>query len=86
LKDSENRNFRHTSTITSVESFKAQMDYLKQAGYRTISLDDVAGYLAKENNLPGKVVALTFDDGLKSVYRYAYPILKQNDQKATLFV
>lgn len=86
LKDSENRNFRHTSTTTSVEAFKAQMDYLKQAGYRTISLDDVAGYLAKENNLPGKVVALTFDDGLKSVYRYAYPILKQNDQKATLFV
>lgn len=32
------------------------------------------------------MVALTFDDGLKSVYRYAYPILKQNDQKATLFV
>ncbi|MBW5408144.1 polysaccharide deacetylase family protein [Morganella morganii] len=86
LKDSENRNFRHTSTTTSVEAFKAQMDYLKQAGYRTISPDDVAGYLEKENNLPGKVVVLTFDDGLKSVYRYAYPILKQNDQKATLFV
>ena len=51
LKDSENRNFRHTSTTTSVEAFKAQMDYLKQAGYRTVSLDDVAGYLAKENNL-----------------------------------
>lgn len=86
LKESENKNFLHTSTTTSVEAFQAQMDYLKRNGYRTLSLDDVAGYLKKENNLPGKVVILTFDDGLKSVYRYAYPILKRNNQHAALFV
>lgn len=62
------------------------MDYLKQADYQTITLDEVDGYLKKKINLPGKVVSITFDDGLKSVYRYAYPILKAYGQVATLFV
>ncbi|SUC36944.1 Poly-beta-1,6-N-acetyl-D-glucosamine N-deacetylase precursor [Providencia rustigianii] len=86
LEDSENKNFRHTSTTTSVAAFREQMDYLKEQGYQTISLDDVEGYLEKKANLPGKAVALTFDDGLKSVYRYALPILRNNQQQATLFV
>lgn len=86
LKDSENKKFRDTSTTTSVEAFQAQMDYLKQAGYQTLSLADLEGYLGRSSNLPGKAVVLTFDDGLKSVYRYAYPILKQNQQQAALFV
>lgn len=86
LPDNENKLFRHTSTTTSVAAFKAQMDYLKQADYQTITLDEVDGYLKKKINLPGKVVSITFDDGLKSVYRYAYPILKAHGQVATLFV
>lgn len=86
LPDNENKLFRHISTTTSVTAFKAQMDYLKQAGYQTITLDEVDGYLKKKINLPGKVVSITFDDGLKSVYRYAYPILKAHAQLATLFV
>lgn len=86
LKESENKKFQHTSTTTSVEAFRAQMDYLKQAGYQTLSLSDLEGYLDKSVNLPAKSVVLTFDDGLKSVYRYAYPILKNNHQQATLFV
>ncbi|MFV9997921.1 MAG: hypothetical protein AB8W37_10145 [Arsenophonus endosymbiont of Dermacentor nuttalli] len=76
LPDNENKLFRHTSTTTSVAAFKAQMDYLKEAGCQTITLDEVDGYLKKKINLPGKVVSIMFDDGLKSVYRYAYSILK----------
>jgi len=30
------------------------------------------------------MVSLTFDDGLASVYKYAYPILKNNNQVATI--
>lgn len=86
LKTTENRNFRHTSTTTSLTAFTEQMNYLKDAGYETLSLNQVAGYLNKRVNLPGRAVALTFDDGLQSVYRYAYPVLKENGQRATLFV
>ncbi|WP_337226269.1 polysaccharide deacetylase family protein [Proteus terrae] len=86
LKATENHNFRHTSTTTSLTAFTEQMNYLKDAGYETLSLNQVAGYLNKSVNLPGRAVALTFDDGLQSVYRYAYPLLKENGQRATLFV
>ncbi|CDG95194.1 Putative xylanase/chitin deacetylase [Xenorhabdus bovienii str. puntauvense] len=86
LKDKENKRFLHTSTTTSLSAFREQMDYLKQADYTTISLYELEGYLNGTLNLPAKVVGLTFDDGLKSIYRYAYPILKKNGQKATLFI
>nr|WP_319929587.1 polysaccharide deacetylase family protein [Xenorhabdus sp. 12] len=86
LNDKDNKRFRHTSTTTSLSAFRKQMEYLKQAGYTTISLYELEGYLNSTINLPAKVVGLTFDDGLKSVYRYAYPILKENSQKATFFI
>lgn len=37
-------------------------------------------------NLPARAVAITFDDGLKSVYRYAYPVMKEYGFKATAFI
>ncbi|MDX7992130.1 polysaccharide deacetylase family protein [Xenorhabdus sp. psl] len=86
LQDKENKRFLHTSTTTSLTAFRSQMAYLKQMGYTTISLYELEGYLNGSLNLPARVIGLTFDDGLKSVYRYAYPILKENGQKATLFV
>lgn len=44
------------------------------------------GYLRNKVNLPARAVAITFDDGLKSVNRYAYPILKQYGFHATAFI
>lgn len=86
LTDSENKKFQHTSTTTSDVSFSHQMDYLKQEGYATLSLYQLEGYLKGTINLPARAVVLTFDDGLKSVYRYAYPILKRHGQRATAFI
>ncbi|AKJ42944.1 polysaccharide deacetylase family protein [Pragia fontium] len=86
LKDSENKYFRHTSTTTSDTAFDSQMAYLKEAGYETISLYQLEGYLNNSVNIPAKALVLTFDDGLKSVYRYAYPVLKKYDLQATAFI
>ena len=86
LKNEENKRFRNTSTTTSDTAFSNQMTYLKQAGYDTISLYQLEAYLKNQINLPAKVVVLTFDDGLKSVYRYAYPVLKAYGFRATAFV
>lgn len=86
LKNEENKRFRRTSTTTSDVAFSNQMAYLKQAGYSTLSMYQLESYLTGSMNLPAKAVVLTFDDGLKSVYRYAYPVLKQNGQRATAFI
>ncbi|GKX58520.1 polysaccharide deacetylase family protein [Leminorella grimontii] len=86
LRDEENKLFRNTSTTTSDTALDAQMGYLKSAGYKTLSMAQLEGYLNNSVNLPAKAVVLTFDDGLKSVYRYAYPILKKYDQHAVAFI
>ncbi|WP_233569727.1 polysaccharide deacetylase family protein [Falsibacillus albus] len=85
LKNSENVNFQNNMTV-SYDSFNEQMDYLKNGGFRTIDLDVLENYLKFHQNLTGRVVVLTFDDGLLSTIHYAYPILKENHFRATDFV
>ncbi|MEG8074373.1 polysaccharide deacetylase family protein [Escherichia marmotae] len=86
LRDEENTRFRHTSTTTSVRAFNNQMTWLRDRGYTTLTLYQLEGYLHNSINLPARAVVLTFDDGLKSVSRYAYPVLKQYGMKATAFI
>lgn len=86
LQDAENKYFKHTSTTTSEDAFRRQMMFLKTSGYQTISLYQLEAYLNNRINLPGKAVVLTFDDGLKSVNKYAYPILKALNFHATAFI
>jgi hypothetical protein len=49
------------------------MTWLRDQGYTTLSMYQLEGYLRNKVNLPARAVAITFDDGLKSVNRYAYP-------------
>jgi len=86
LRDEENTRFRHTSTTTSVRAFTNQMTWLRDQGYTTLSMAQLEGYVRNRMNLPGRAVVLTFDDGLKSVSRYAYPVLRQYGFKATAFI
>lgn len=86
LEDTENRLYRGVSTTTSVDAFKNQMAHLKSLGYETITLDELYQFLKKERNLPSKVFVITFDDGLKSVHKYGYPILKDLEYQATVFM
>lgn len=72
--------------IIGKAAFSSQMSYLKTHGYTTISLDQFYGSISKKLTLPRKPVLITFDDGYISNYTLAYPILKANRQKATVFV
>jgi len=67
-------------------TFSAQMRYLKTHGYSAISLDQLLNYVSKGSPLPKKPVVLTFDDGYVSNYTIAYPIMKANNQVATVFM
>jgi len=74
----------HRVHITSA-SFAAQMQWLAQNGYRTISIAQ-AVKIFKERLSCNKYVVLTFDDGFSSVYNTAYPILQQYGFTATLYL
>jgi peptidoglycan/xylan/chitin deacetylase (PgdA/CDA1 family) len=68
------------------DSFVRQMDYLKNNNYHVISLADLQGFLAASTRIPPRSVVLTIDDGFRSSYEIAYPILKSYGFKATFFV
>lgn len=69
-----------------IEEFSRQMAFLKKEGYRPVTMKEVLGFIDYQEPLPAKAVAITIDDGYRSVYDLAYPILKQYNFKATLFI
>lgn len=71
---------------TPAHVFDRQMKYLKENGYRTITPAELAAFLQYRSSLPQKSVWITMDDGYRSVYDFAYPILKKYGFTATLFV
>ena len=76
-----------TSFITSsIEQFEEQMKFLSDNDYKTITCDEFYNYKKKKLKLPEKSVMITFDDGWKDNFVYAYPILKKYNLKATLFI
>lgn len=66
--------------------FEAQMNYLLSKGYRSISLDDLYGFMTRTGTVPRKSFVLTFDDGFYCNYHYLLPILRQYGLTATVFV
>ena len=87
LRDEENTRFRHTLDHHLAFAPSAnQMTWLRDQGYTTLTLYQLEGYVRNKINLPARAVAITFDDGLKSVNRYAYPVLKQYGFHATAFI
>ena len=68
------------------DRFAAQMRYLHDEGFTTLSLDQFLAIRLGEAVLPSRPVVLTFDDGYQSNYTLAWPILRQLGMKATIFV
>jgi len=68
------------------EKFEKIMRYLLTKGFKIISLSQLAEHLENRGEPPRKSVVITFDDGLKNNYLYAYPILRKYDLPATIFL
>lgn len=85
LRDEENI-FGNNGAIISDKSFQEQMKYLYEHKFQTITLDEMEQYVNGTLGLPPKSILITFDDGYKSNYIYAYPILKEYGFKASIFL
>ncbi|MBU0544069.1 MAG: polysaccharide deacetylase family protein [Proteobacteria bacterium] len=82
-KFSESRRDKNTVTASA---FEDQMKLLKEKGYRVITLDQLFDFLDFKIQIPRKSVVITIDDGWRSAYDIAFPILKKHGYPATLFV
>ena len=66
--------------------FEAQMDLLRREGFTTLDFDDYVRIRSGEQERPARPVIVTFDDGYSSNHEIAFPVLRRNGQRATVFV
>lgn len=70
----------------SEDIFKRQMQYLAKHNYYVTSLRKVAQMIKEGEDISNNWVVLTFDDGYRDFYSQVYPILKERQFNATVFV
>ncbi len=68
------------------EDFEKQMQELKNRGIPVISMQDMLAWKRGEKNIPARAAIISFDDGWKSQYEVAWPIMKKFGYPFTLFI
>ncbi len=71
--------------VVTPESFRAHIRWLRDY-FAIVSLSEWLEKQRSNGSLPNKCVAVTFDDGWRDNYEFAFPILKETNTPATIFV
>lgn len=66
--------------------FRQAIARLHRHGVRALDLGAAAAMLRRGDALPPRAVVLTFDDGYRSVYADAFPVLQEYGMTATVFL
>jgi peptidoglycan/xylan/chitin deacetylase (PgdA/CDA1 family) len=77
---------RRPDTEITPADFEGQMKLLKDSGVTVIGMQDFLAWKRGEKNIPPRCAVITFDDGWKSQYEVAWPILKKYGYPLTLFI
>lgn len=70
----------------SIEKFRQQLDYLSKHNFVSLSSQDIAEIMAGKRPIAANSIIITFDDGFRTVYDYAYPIMKEYGFKGILCI
>jgi peptidoglycan/xylan/chitin deacetylase (PgdA/CDA1 family) len=77
---------RYPGTEITPAAFEGQMKELKDKGITVIPMQDLLAWKRGEKNIPPRCAVITFDDGWKTQYEVAWPILKKFGYPVTLFI
>ncbi len=77
---------RYPSTNVSLEAFRTQMAWLRDEGFSVVSTRDLEAHLLRGTPLPPKPVVIQFDDGYRSVYENAVPVLRDLGYPFCVFI
>ena len=77
---------RFPSTSISSKNFQNQIKYLKENKFNILPISDLVLFFNENYDIPEKSVFITIDDGYKSFYEHAFPILKKNKLPFFLFL
>lgn len=76
---------RFPSTNTPLKDFEAHLNYLVEQKFQILSFSDAIDYLQSDKPIR-KTAVITIDDGYKSFYKNALPLLRKYNLPATLFI
>src|SRR5437667_2013326 len=77
---------RYPGTEITTADFEAQMKQLKDAGITVIGMQDLLAWRRGEKNIPPRCAVISFDDGWKSQYEVAWPMMKKFGYPFTMFI
>lgn len=80
------RHFEQPGMITAPEALREHIRLMRSVGATPIHLDEWLSKRTRGEPLPKLSVALTFDDGWRDNYQYAFPILASENVPATVFL
>jgi biofilm PGA synthesis lipoprotein PgaB len=72
------------SMDVSIDHLEEHLAWLKNKGYKVVSVQNILDAAAGKDALPDKAVLLTFDDGYQSFYTRVFPLLKKHRYPATV--
>ena len=75
-----------TAMRINTTKFRRQLETIRQLGLSVISLQDFISWKSGGKAIPEKSVLITMDDGWKSVYTDAFPILREFGYPFTLYL
>ncbi|MBK1833695.1 polysaccharide deacetylase family protein [Roseibacillus ishigakijimensis] len=76
----------NTQMRIKTDKFRQQIEALHNLGKPVISLEQFIKWRKGEDTIPPQSFLITIDDGWKSVYTDAYPILKEFEMPFTIFL
>ena len=79
-------NLPETAMRIHTSKFRKQMEAIRQMGVKVITLEEFTAWKKGEGKLLENSILITFDDGWKSVYTDAFPILKEFGFPFTIFL
>lgn len=77
---------RETAMRIRTSKFREQMETIRELGFAVIAMDDFIAWKIGKKTIPEKSIVITIDDGWKSVYTDAFPILKEFGYPFTVFL
>lgn len=77
---------RETEMLIRTSKFRTQMEAIRAAGLPVIPMADFQAWKRGEKEIADKSIVITIDDGWKSVYTDAYPVLKEFGYPFTVFL
>ncbi|QTN32591.1 polysaccharide deacetylase family protein [Akkermansiaceae bacterium] len=79
-------NERETAMRIRTSKFRRQMELIRELGIPVIPMADFTAWKDGAKEIPDKSIVITMDDGWKSVYTDAFPILREFNYPFTLFL